>query len=419
MSSESRKLNNFDHFDHFDNYLSGIIVSNDDQNVIYVNDSAQRILSFRKLTSRNKINADNNAVLARLQQGNELLTNVEFNNGREELEIVGNCCPLVLASGQVGSIYYLHDVSVEKRLHAKYNGQIEILEVTKNKLATIGLLFLYAVFGFEFMATKYALTLLPPFLLASIFCFITGVCLGIYSIFNPSLVKDKKSRSSKWTILLSSMLLLVIPNGLMYWALMAISSGIGAVLYATIPIWLALLEFSFRKTKTSIFHIGAIVAGIAGVFFVFVNPKELGNYSALPMVAFLFASISIALGVIISKDDRTLSYYAKEKMLAAGLLLVGSVIWDNWSDISSSNITPGAVAGFAFAGIIIGVFATPLQLWIMKVSSQVRGSSCLFVSPIIAVFVGTLLGEAINMRVIFGTIILLSSVVALNLKPKF
>ena len=111
---------------------------------------------------------------------------------------------------------------------------------------------------------------------------------------------------------------------------------------------------------------------------------------------------------------------AAAQMLTGGVqLLIVAALWGELSGFHLRPISWGAWLALAYlivAGSIVGFTA---YVWLLHYESPTKVGTYAYVNPVVAVVVGDFLGgERIGLRTVFGTVLVLVSVVAINLMPK-
>src|SRR5512143_3847541 len=98
----------------------------------------------------------------------------------------------------------------------------------------------YVVWGSTYLAIRFAVASLPPFTMAGLRFLIAG---GV--IFALARWRDRTplTRGNWMTAGAVGTLMLLGGNGLVCWAEQWAASGLAAVLIATVPLWMALLDY--------------------------------------------------------------------------------------------------------------------------------------------------------------------------------
>ena len=128
----------------------------------------------------------------------------------------------------------------------------------------IALLALYIVWGSTYLAIRFAVETIPPFLHSSLRFLISGAILYMWR----RAAGDPVPTLSNWksTAIVGTALLLG-GNGLVGWAEQSVPSGIAALIITTAPFWLVLFELlRAGGTKPTWQALLGLVIGFGGVF---------------------------------------------------------------------------------------------------------------------------------------------------------
>src|ERR1041385_8477609 len=122
---------------------------------------------------------------------------------------------------------------------------------------------IYFVWGSTFFAIRVGVHEVPPLLLAAMRFFVSGIVMYVWLLFrgepSPSL-REWSSASMLAT------LIFVMDYGCLFWAEQRVPSGIAAVILATIPVFIALMEILILRTQRLTARLGlALLIGIGGV----------------------------------------------------------------------------------------------------------------------------------------------------------
>ena len=102
---------------------------------------------------------------------------------------------------------------------------------------------IYIIWGSTYLGIRFAVETIPPFLMAGIRFLFAGTILFGWSIWRGAGWPSRTHWRSAFVI---GSLLLVGGNGLLSWAEQYVPSGIAALIVATIPMWMVMLE-AMRK----------------------------------------------------------------------------------------------------------------------------------------------------------------------------
>src|SRR5207247_2393495 len=113
-------------------------------------------------------------------------------------------------------------------------------------------------------------------------------------------------------------------NGAVIWAEQVVPSGITAVIVATVPLWIVLMDWvrpSGRRPRAAVFL--GVALGLAGIVFL-IGPRAIigqGHVDATGAGVLMFVSVCWALGSIVTRHSerpRSALVFTAMQMLAAG-----------------------------------------------------------------------------------------------------
>jgi drug/metabolite transporter (DMT)-like permease len=281
---------------------------------------------------------------------------------------------------------------------------------------------IYFVWGSTFLAIRVGVREVPPFLLAAMRFLVAGLVL-----YGWTMARGERSPNARqWaSISLLAVMIFVLDYGLLFWAEQRVPSGIAAVMLATIPVFMALSEIILLATQKLTARLAlALLIGIGGVAVLMSRSLDLG---AAPIdrrgaMALIFASVSWSIASALSRklplpSSKVMSSGAQ--MLAGGVFLaVASAALGEFRHFEPLTVSLGAWLALLYlivAGSIIGFTA---YVWLLHHESPTKVGTYAYVNPVVAVLVGYFLGgEALGMRTILGTLLVLISVVVITTTP--
>jgi drug/metabolite transporter (DMT)-like permease len=282
---------------------------------------------------------------------------------------------------------------------------------------------IYFVWGSTFLAIRVGVREVPPFLLAAVRFLIAGLVLYLWMRANGT--PSPSLREWRGATLLA-VLIFVCDYGLLFWAERRVPSGIAAVMMAMIPVFMALSEILIMKTQRLTARLTvALALGIVGVA-VLVNPSAAFGGTAIDTagaVALLVAAMSWSLA---SALTRKLSLPASKPMSSGAQMLAGGVlltitagILGEFRGFHLEAISAKAWLALGYlivAGSIIGFTA---YVWLIHHESPTKVGTYAYVNPVVAVLVGYFFGgEALGARTVFGTLLVLVSVVVITTEKR-
>ena len=122
---------------------------------------------------------------------------------------------------------------------------------------------IYFVWGSTFLAIRVGVHEVPPFLLAAVRFFTAGLVMYAWLRLKgtPAPVRREWMAASAL-----GALIFVVDYGCLFWAEQRVPSGIAAVVLATIPVFITLMEIIFLRTQRLTVRLGlALIIGLFGV----------------------------------------------------------------------------------------------------------------------------------------------------------
>ena len=217
-------------------------------------------------------------------------------------------------------------------------------------------------------------------------------------------------------------LLLLGGNGGVTTAEQVIPSGLAAVLITIVPIWMALLEL-LRKDRIvpTLQVVLGLVLGFGGVVLL-VGPGDLAGSGGLnPLWAgiIILASLSWATGSIYSRKaslPKTPLLGSGMEMLSGGvLLLVASVVSQEWAGFQPSHVSLLSLVSFIYLIVFGSLIGFSAYVWLLTKTTSARVSTYAYVNPVVAVLLGYFLaGEQLTLRTLLASSVIVIAVVVIT-----
>jgi drug/metabolite transporter (DMT)-like permease len=282
---------------------------------------------------------------------------------------------------------------------------------------------IYLVWGSTFLAIRVGVREMPPFLMAGLRFFAAGVIL--YAWMRATGIPTPTSRQWVGATLLG-MVIFVLDYGCLFWAEQRVPSGIAAVILASIPVFMTLLEIIFLRTQRLTYRLGAaLVIGIAGVAVLMNHSFSLGEVpidrkgaTALIIAAFSWSVAAILTRRIPLPDSKPMSAAAQMLMGGAQLLALAALSGE-FAEFHPHEVS--RTAWFALFYLITAgsIAAFTAYVWLLHYESPTRVGTYAYVNPVVAVLLGYFVGgEALGRRTLLGALLILASVVTITTTPK-
>lgn len=274
---------------------------------------------------------------------------------------------------------------------------------------------LYVIWGSTYLAIRYAIETLPPFLMAGVRFILAGSLMYSFMRWRGA---PNPSWQQWWRLALIGVFLFLGGNGFVVWAEQYITSGLAALLVSTLPLWLILLDWLWAGgPRPGALALTGIAFGILGTF-VLVDPIQLvGSDVYLPGAAMvILASLLWAIGSIYSKkieQPKSIFMSAACQMIGGGvsILLVAAALGE-FEGFALGQVSLVSAACFFYLLVLGSMVAISAYVWLLQNASASSVSTYAFVNPAVAVFLGWLIAdEPLNARILTGAGIILAGVV--------
>lgn len=196
--------------------------------------------------------------------------------------------------------------------------------------------------------------------------------------------------------------LFVIGNGGVTWAEQTVPSGLAALIVATLPAWLLLLEWLIgARSSPALIEIVGIGLGLSGVA-VLATPNDAGTISIVGVIVLIVSSIAWAIGSLLNRHaDLPASPIrtAGMQMLSSGaiMLLIG-ITFGELAQFTSAPVSVESIVAFAYL-VAVAIVAVPAYTWLLTASTPALVGTYAFVNPVVAVLLGwALANETVSGR---------------------
>lgn len=280
------------------------------------------------------------------------------------------------------------------------------------------LIAVYIIWGSTYLAIRFAVETLPPFLLASARFLTAG---GILYAFRRLRGDPVPTREEWKSAVIIGGLLLLGANGWVSWAEQRVNSSIAALMVATVPLWMATIE-AVRpggKRPTLVTWAGVLI-GIIGLV-VLINPLQMGGDKVDLLGAGVLAGASLlwALGSLFSRGAKLPAsplMGTGMEMLAggAGLLILGTLVGE-WSQLDPAAVSSKSVLSLGYLIVFGSLVGFGSYTWLLRNAPTALVSTYAYVNPLVALALGNLLAnEPLSPRMLIAAGIIISSVVLLT-----
>ena len=294
----------------------------------------------------------------------------------------------------------------------------------------LSLLVVWVLWGSTYFAIRVGVETLPPLLMAGIRYVVAGLLMFPFAIRSggPELrTADRPRAAGWWSALLVGALLLAGGNGGVSVGERSVPSGLAALLVATVPLWLIVIDRVFNGTRIALPALAGLVAGVVGVGFLAgpfggsaghagAGHGGTGGSPGIGIVIILIASVSWASGTIASRrvplPSRPLLATSMQMLAGGAVLLAVAAVTGEFGQFDPAHVSAASWLALAYLigpGSIIAFSAYVVAVRRLPTATV---ATYAYVNPIIAVILGTsLLGEALTASMLLGGALIVVAVV--------
>jgi len=278
---------------------------------------------------------------------------------------------------------------------------------------------IYLIWGTTYLAIRLAVETIPAFLMAGVRFLVAG---GLSFAFLRARGVPSPARGHWPSAFLVGGLMLVGGNGFVTWAEQEVPSGIAALVVATVPLWMVLIDWLFAGgrrpgRRTAI----GLVLGFLGIGLL-IGPQLFVDTAGIGVASWIILFLAPVLwsaGSLTSRraalPENVFMGTAME-MLAGGLLLVlAGLLTGEGQRLDVAAIAPRSLLATLYLTIFGSIVALTAYVWLLKRVDAARVATYTYVNPVIAVFLGwLLLSETINALMLVAVAVIVIAVVLIT-----
>jgi drug/metabolite transporter (DMT)-like permease len=275
----------------------------------------------------------------------------------------------------------------------------------------------YVFWGSTYLGIRYAIETLPPFLMAATRFMIAGTILFTWAALNGERMRHALSQWPK--ALLIGGLLLLFGNGAVTWAEKYIATGLTALLVASEPLWVVMLNWILTRKRPNARVLLGVFIGLAGVALLVsdeLTRVEAGsNIELISASVVLLAGVSWAAGSVYANRrplKASTSMASGMQMLGGGLLLLLlAVVAGDFKHLNLANASWLSIGAFCYLTIFGSLVGFTAYSWLLRNVTPARAATYAYVNPVVAVLLGWFLAsEPLTLRILIAAVIIIGSV---------
>lgn len=284
---------------------------------------------------------------------------------------------------------------------------------------------IYFIWGSTYLGIRFTVETMPPFLSGGLRFLAAGAVLFAWGWLRGT----ERPSAAGWlnAARLAAIMILLGYGGVM-WAEQVVPSGIAALIISVEPLWFFVLDWLvFKSARPRLKEWAGLALGFAGTLFLAFGEGG-ASFEAVPgyrigtFVIFI-STLAWVFGSLLSRKtriaDSTLLGTGMQ-MLAGGIFLSASgLALGEGSRFLLSEITLKSWLALAYLAVFGSIVAFTAFVWLLKFEPASRVSTHAFVNPVVAVFLGWMLGgEQITSRMLVAAAVVVVSVMLITLSKQ-
>ena len=257
--------------------------------------------------------------------------------------------------------------------------------------------------GTTWIASKEGVKHMPALQLAAIRQFIGGLLYISFFLFK----KTPWPKGKQWkTIIILSILNFVLSNGLSTWGVKYISSGLGAIIGAIVPLWIVIITFFRGERLARLTVIGLIISfgGVCVIFYDHLSDFMIPDFR-FGIILSLIATLTWAFGSLYTKKKAA----SFNPYFSLGLqMFISSILIFAYNGATGTSVSLSAIPAISWWSIAyLVVFGSVLTfiafIYALQNLPAEISSVYAYINPIIAVILGAVVfGEVLNTAIAIG-----------------
>ncbi len=273
--------------------------------------------------------------------------------------------------------------------------------------------------GTTWIASKEGVKHMPALQLAAMRQFFGGFIYISFFLFK----KAPWPKGKQWkTIIILSILNFVLSNGLSTWGVKYISSGLGAIIGALVPLWVVVITFFRGERLARLAFVGLIIsfAGICVVFYDHLSDFLIPNFRFGIFIS-IISTLTWAFGSLYTKKKAATfnPYFSLGLQMFLSSILLFAYTGATGTSINLSLIPAISWWSISYLVVFGSVLTFIAYIYALQHLPAAINSVYAYINPIIAVILGSLIfGETLNAAIAIGGIVTLAGLYMVNISMR-
>jgi drug/metabolite transporter (DMT)-like permease len=262
---------------------------------------------------------------------------------------------------------------------------------------------IYVIWGSTYLAIRYAVETMPPFVMGGARFLVSGTLLYLWSRYRGA---PRPTRIHWRNAIIAGGFLLLGGNGAVVWAEQFVPSGLTALLVSILPFWLVIIEWVRppRRRPSGAVLVG-LVLGFVGII-VLVGPSGVGghgNVAPLGALVLILGSLSWAIGSFWARDaqlpESGLLTTGMEMLGGGALMMIVGALSGEFAHFHVHVISKASAIGLLYLVTFGSLLGFTSYIWLLDKVSPARLGTYAYVNPLVAVMLGwAIAGERLSIR---------------------
>lgn len=288
-------------------------------------------------------------------------------------------------------------------------------KITLVGLPILALCWVSFFWGTTWIASKEGVKYMPALQLAAIRQFLGAILYLSYFIIK----KTPWPKGKQWkTIIILSILNFVLSNGLSTWGVKYISSGLGAIIGALVPLWVVIISL-FRGEKLVKLAITGLIIGFSGVCVIFY--EHLSDFLIFDfrfgIIISIISTLTWAFATLYTKKKAASfnPYFSLGIQMFISSIFLFAYLGATGSAVSLATIPVISWVSIGYLVIFGSVLTFIAYIYALQHLPAEINSIYAYINPIIAVLLGAyIFGEPLSLAIAIGGTITLFGLYLVN-----
>jgi len=285
---------------------------------------------------------------------------------------------------------------------------------------------LYLIWGSTYLGILFAIRAIPPLLMAGSRFFLAGLIMLGIARFQAA----PRASFAEWgSAFIVGACLLFFGNGGVTIAEQWVPTGLASLIVATVPIYIALLDWlSGSAPRPSLLVLLGLAGGFIGIGILvgpawFARPAVGGQHLGAGMAILLFGSLVWSIGSLYSRrSGNTASpiFFSGQTMVCGGgLMFVAGLLVGELRDFHFQNLNLLSLGAFVYLVLVGAIVGYTAYIWLLRHCDPAKVATYAYVNPVVAVLLGAFFaGEHLTSRTAIAAAVIIGSVALVISAPR-